>query len=229
MLSDKYFETMDSWQMETVLELAAVVFTVMQFLSGITICMTIRRKRDTNETSAFPFLAGLISCSLWLKYGILQRDSTLMIVNSIGLTLQILYVIFYYWHSSVKTQIKRQLLLTISILFSILIYLKFFTTDLLIASQTCGLLACGAGLIFCASPLASLAAVCKNKSTESLPFSLILSTFIVTSLWFLYGVVHSDYFIQIPNLLGACISAFQLFLFVIFPSSKTYPFTSSKE
>jgi len=93
--------------METVLELAAVVFTVMQFLSGITICMTIRRKRDTNETSAFPFLAGLISCSLWLKYGILQRDSTLMIVNSIGLTLQILYVIFYYWHSSVKTQIKR--------------------------------------------------------------------------------------------------------------------------
>uniref|UniRef100_T1JAX8 Sugar transporter SWEET n=1 Tax=Strigamia maritima TaxID=126957 RepID=T1JAX8_STRMM len=231
-LSDKYFESYVrlphydkkmgySWNLNDFVELTATIATILTFFSGIGICLTIKRKRDTTEVSAFPFLAGVINCSLWLKYGILQRDRTLMTVNSVGLFLQIIYAVFYYWYSSNKSYIKKMFLVTALILFPILLYLKYFATDLIVATQTSGLVACCASIIFCASPLAGLAVVCKTKNAESLPFTLILMTLVMSLLWFLYGVLHDDYFIQVPNVLGACLAAFQLFLFYIFPRHPT--------
>ncbi|XP_035216516.1 sugar transporter SWEET1-like isoform X2 [Stegodyphus dumicola] len=65
--------------------------------------------------------------------------------------------------------------------------------------------------------------VLKTKSTESLPFPIILASFIVTTLWFFYGFLKHDTFLQIPNAIGTMLSGFQLSLFAILPekSSKT--------
>lgn len=81
-----------------------------------------------------------------------------------------------------------------------------------------GLLCCVVSIVFFAAPLASLMHVIKVKSTESLPFPIILSTYIVSIQWFLYGYLLGDYFIQIPNLLGCLLSGFQLSLFYIYPA-----------
>ncbi len=81
-----------------------------------------------------------------------------------------------------------------------------------------GTLACISSLVFCGSPLASVSDVIKTKSTEKLPFLLILSSFLVTIMWFLYGFALNDAFIQVPNAIGALISGVQLYLFVIYPN-----------
>lgn len=198
----------------------ALICTVLQFLTGIQICLTIRTKGSTVDISAFPFIVGVVSCSLWLKYGILLNDRTLMTVNTIGLCLQITYTLYYYCNTVQKGMLHRQLMVAFGILFPILTYLKFWVPDLATMTSQAGLIACVAGVMFCASPLGGLAVVLKTKSTETLPFPLILSTLVVTVLWFLYGVLLHDYFIQIPNVLGACIAFLQLMLFVVFPSRK---------
>ncbi|XP_054715659.1 sugar transporter SWEET1-like isoform X2 [Uloborus diversus] len=58
--------------------------------------------------------------------------------------------------------------------------------------------------------------VFRTRSTETLPFSIIFATFVVTVLWFFYGILIQDFFIQIPNFLGALLSGFQLCLFAFF-------------
>ena len=59
------------------------------------------------------------------------------------------------------------------------------------------------------------------KSADSLPFPVILATFITSSQWALYGHLIDDFYIQVPNFLGSVLSAFQLALFIIYPSKKT--------
>lgn len=85
-------------------------------------------------------------------------------------------------------------------------------------SNTIGLLCCVASIIFCMSPLASLREVYRSKSTEILPFPLILSMFFVGGLWCLYGVIIDNTFIIYPNFLGFIIAGLQLLLFLIYPN-----------
>lgn len=83
-----------------------------------------------------------------------------------------------------------------------------------------GILCCLCSLLFCASPLTLVSEVIRTKSTEKLPFGLIFSSFLVTLLWFLYGYLTDDGFIQFPNAIGALISGVQLILFIVYPSKR---------
>lgn len=58
------------------------------------------------------------------------------------------------------------------------------------------------------------------KSTESLPFPIIMASLIVSSQWFAYGCLINDPFIQIPNFLGCVLSAFQLCFFLVYRSDQ---------
>jgi len=73
-------------------------------------------------------------------------------------------------------------------------------------------------MLLIASPLVSLGDVIRTKSTETLPFPLILSGTVVTFLWLLYGVIIKNPFIQFQNMMGFLLSASQLSLFAIYPS-----------
>lgn len=84
-----------------------------------------------------------------------------------------------------KSQLNRQVGILLSLLLAIHLYTRY-------SSEPEGLvapLASLASLIFCASPLAAVSEVIASRSTEKLPFALILSSFIVSSLWFSYGYV----------------------------------------
>lgn len=83
-----------------------------------------------------------------------------------------------------------------------------------------GLMCCLGSIIFCASPLVSLAEVFRTQSTDILPFPLIFTTFLVTGLWWLYGIIIQNSFVKYPNLIGFALSGFQLFLFIVYPSKR---------
>lgn len=83
-----------------------------------------------------------------------------------------------------------------------------------------GLMCCMGSIIFCAAPLISLTEVFRTQCTEVLPFPLILSTFLVTGLWWLYGIIIQNTFVQYPNLIGCGLASFQLLLFIVYPSKR---------
>ena len=78
-------------------------------------------------------------------------------------------------------------------------------------------------VMYCAAPLASVVTVVRSRSTESLPFYLILATIAMTGSWTLYGFIIEDMFVILPNLLGCLIASGQLLLFVIYQSSNIKP------
>lgn len=80
-----------------------------------------------------------------------------------------------------------------------------------------GLICCSASIIFCATPLVSLRDVFRMKSTETLPFPLILMMFFMGGLWTLYGLIIKDAFVAVPNAIGCSLATFQLSLFAVFP------------
>lgn len=90
-----------------------------------------------------------------------------------------------------------------------------------------GLLASGSSLVFCASPLATVSTVIRTKSTESLPFNFILSSFLVSCMWLYYGLLADIILVTIPNAVGALLAIIQLTLFVLYPSKPSKKVHSS--
>jgi len=211
--------SLSSENVKDLLGTSATLTTVLQFLTGCLICNSYIKKKSTGETSSLPFTSGLLSCSLWLRYGVLINENTVIFVNAVGVFLFSLYCISYYIFTVNKRRMAHQLLLVLLMITFSFVYSKFEPDDLQ-ASRLIGLLCCSVGVFFFASPLIKLKHVIVSKNTEVLPRPIIIASFFVTLQWFIYGYLIDDSFIQIPNFLGCILSAIQLALFVIYPSKE---------
>jgi len=205
------------------ISVTATISTIIQAMTGIMICVGIRKKGTTGDISGFPFLAGVLGCVLWLRYGLLIQDVTMILVNVICFLFQFSYSVIYYGFALPKRPFQKQIAAVFSMISLTMLYISM-ELDLEIAKFRLGLICCTTTIIFCASPLASLGDVLRTRSTESLPFPLILATAIVAGQWFLYGLTIHDPFVMVPNFVGCLISSFQLALFGFFPSSNQSKF-----
>ncbi|GFT20183.1 sugar transporter SWEET1 [Nephila pilipes] len=197
----------------------ATVCTVLSGLSGLPICLEYIRKGSTLNSSVLPFLAGMICTNLWLQYSVILNDSMLLTVNLITTLLQTMYVLCYFIITSNKKTTLQMFGIAIIFLFFTYIY-GFHVIGKNAAINTIGFMAAFSSIAASATPLANVSQILQTKSSESLPFPIIFSTFVVTTLWFIYGMLVEDSFIQIPNIIGAILSGFQLSLIVLYPSTK---------
>ncbi|KAF7288023.1 sugar transporter SWEET1 [Rhynchophorus ferrugineus] len=213
-------------QFKNILATSASVCAILQFSTGLLTARKIIHNKSTGDISAFPFVSGLLSTSLWLKYGFLIDDNSLIAVNTIGAIIFFSCVAVFFIYSIKKSNIARQFL--ISLLVLIIILMRIHRIDNVDESrQTLGFISSGVTILFFASPFASLYHVIKVKNTESLPFYLIASTFIVSLQWLVYGILLEDTFIQIPNFIGSLLSLIQLGLFIIYPSKNQKNYSNS--
>lgn len=60
-----------------------------------------------------------------------------------------------------------------------------------------GLSACSLTLLTIVAPMSKLLHVIRVKNTQCLPFPMILMSFFVSTLWFLYGMIVQDAFLQV--------------------------------
>ncbi|XP_071567509.1 sugar transporter SWEET1 [Temnothorax nylanderi] len=206
-------------EIKNVLALSASICTVLQFLAGVLVCKKYIRNGTTGDSSGLAFVTCFMSCSLWLRYGILIGDSFIISVNIFGTILQICYVLIHILYNVKRSTTIKQF--TVAICLVLLVYLySIYQRDKVLAERYVGFLSCSLTILFFASPLISLAHVIRMKSTESLPFPVIMASMIVSCQWFAYGCLLSDEFIQIPNFMGCILSAFQLSLFLIYPNKR---------
>ncbi|XP_035792669.1 sugar transporter SWEET1-like [Anopheles albimanus] len=197
----------------------ATVATVLQFLTGSIICRRYFKKKSTGDTSAVPFISGFLSCFMWLKYGVLTEESTLILVNFIGSALFLTYTVIFFLFCVNKREVVRQIMVVSCVILSATLYTTF-SADTERSVRVIGLLCCFLAVIFFASPLSTLAHVIRTQNTDSLPFPIIVASFFVCLLWTGYGVLINDLYVQIPNLLGGILAGIQLMLYVIYPKAK---------
>lgn len=86
------------------------------------VCQKFVEKGSTGNTSCFPFICGFLSCSLWLRYGFLINEESMIFVNTIGGTLFLAYCMTYLFYS-----IKKVIILVFNYKYLIVI---FISTDI---------------------------------------------------------------------------------------------------
>ncbi|CAB3242002.1 unnamed protein product [Arctia plantaginis] len=203
----------------------AVITTVLQFLSGVPVCKKYVNNKTTAEASPLPFICGILSCFLWLLYGLVKKDNVILLVNMIGITLMIAYTIVFYIYSFKKSTVLKLLLLTFLCMTIMIVYVNM-EEDYDLLRGRLGIMACFFTLITIVAPMSKLLHVCRVKSTECLPYPMILMSFFVSALWGLYGLIIEDDYLLRPNFVGTILAMSQLSLFVIYPNKASSPISA---
>lgn len=152
---------------------------------------------------------------MWLKYGLLTNENSIVLVNSIGAVLFFIYTIIYYIFTVNKTSMLRQVFLTMLVILGVIIYtnqddnyvrssfvlgdyaLINYFKETILKKIFLGIICCFVTVLFVAAPLSLLMHVIRVKNTDCLPFPLILMAFVVSLLWFIYGILIIDLFLQV--------------------------------
>jgi len=209
--------SMDDFDAKETVAVIASTCQIVQFLSGILVCRKFMKKGSVGDTSSFPFISGFLSSVLWCRYGKLIDDSAIILVNSAGAILMMMYILVYFNYTTRKNFLVKQLLCVIFCILGVFFYLHT-SNDLELAKEHLGYICCTVTFVFFGAPLLNLSHVIKTKSAESLPFPLILMSALVSFLWMLYGLLLQNSFVVVPNLGGFVLASFQLSLFVIYSS-----------
>jgi solute carrier family 50 (sugar transporter) len=69
-------------------------------------------------------------------------------------------------------------------------------------------------IMLISAPLFSLGEIIRNKSTEGLPFAIILSGTVVAASWLVYGIILRDNFIVVSYILRNLVSGFIIYIFI---------------
>ncbi|XP_060847341.1 sugar transporter SWEET1-like [Rhopalosiphum padi] len=245
---------MNGYDFEYALRVSASACTCVQFLSGLLICASFVKKGKVSNESVVPFVTGFLSCSLWLYYGMILVNSTLVSVNAFGCLLFAIYTWIYYRYTSKKKRVMHYVVSAIAVI-AWIVYITYSNvnqkqsktvssaevaavtpldiSDTSIISLTTndaidrvGLLCSLTTMLFFAAPFSNLIHVIRTKNTESMPLPLIVMTFLVSAQWLVYGRMLRDKFIMYPNAVGCMLSIIQLALFVIYPRRSTAPLTT---
>lgn len=196
---------------------AGNIFAFGLFVSPISTFRRILRNQSTEQFSGLPYMYALLNCLLCMWYGtplVSSNNVLVMTVNSVGAVFQLAYItLFIIYAEKVKKIRMLGLLLAVFGLCAIIVAGSLQITDSIMRRMFVGFLS-GASLIsMFASPLFIINLVIRTKSVEFMPFYLSLSTFLMSSCFFLYGLLNSDPFIYVPNGIGTILGIVQLVLY----------------
>ncbi|XP_041962716.1 sugar transporter SWEET1 isoform X2 [Alosa sapidissima] len=95
------------------LSCACIVFTVGMFSTGLTDLKKMRATQSADKIQFLPFLTTCLNNLGWLYYGLLKKDGTLIIVNTIGACLQTLYILAYCHYTKERRRALQQTLVMV--------------------------------------------------------------------------------------------------------------------
>ncbi|XP_018421372.1 PREDICTED: sugar transporter SWEET1 [Nanorana parkeri] len=202
------------------LSAACIGFTVCMFSSGLSDLRLMVSRQNVDNIQFLPFLTTDVNNLGWLYYGYLKEDWTLMTVNTIGASLQTLYMAAFIFYSPEKHHALSQILLALVVLVLGFLYFSLWTPDVAVRLNQLGLFCSLFTISMYLSPLADLAQIIRTKSTKCLSFPLTVTTLLASTSWVLYGRQLSDAYIMVPNLPGIVTSLLRIWLFWRYPQEQ---------
>ncbi|VDN18806.1 unnamed protein product [Gongylonema pulchrum] len=160
----------------------------------------------TDGISSAPFHMGFVSGQLWLQYGLLRQDKTVIFVNSVAASLYTFYLFYYFLMGPLATKKRclRIVLLEVLFLMAVHYYVHYSGSSLEMIRARLGLCCVIFNIVTVAAPLEALREVLRTRCTERMPLPLCLFTLLVTTEWFMYGVLIDDIYIKREVLRTRC-------------------------
>ncbi|KAM4662204.1 sugar transporter SWEET1 [Discoglossus pictus] len=199
---------------------ACIIFTLGMFSSGLSDLRLMVSKRSVDNIQFLPFLTTGLNNLGWLYYGYLKADGTLITVNTIGASLQTLYIVAFIAYAIDKRWLVYQVLVSLGVLLLGYSYFYIRIPDENDRLNQLGLFCSVFTIGMYLSPLADLAQIIRSKSTKCLSFPLTVATFLASTSWVLYGLYLSDLYITVPNFPGIMTSLLRFFLFWQYPADQ---------
>lgn len=192
-----------------IVPLSGPFFFLLLQISTIHTGYSIYRTKSIGMFSILPFLSLLVNCIVWLLYGLLKRELTMIIPNFIGVFVALICCIIYHINAKEKYQILYNYYNIVAIITVISLILSSLRLNFAL-----GVLGCLLSIAVSAAPLAVIKTVISEKSTASLPFGTSLILWVNGLSWMLYGLILNDPLVYLPNMLGLLLSSCQLLLFI---------------
>ncbi|KAH7682506.1 solute carrier family 50 (sugar transporter) protein [Dioscorea alata] len=199
---------------------AGNLFAFVLFVSPLPTFRRICQNKSTEQFSGLPYVYSLLNCLIVLWYGlpwVSQGVILVVTVNSVGALFHLSYsTIFIVFSENSKRFKMVGLLLAVFCIFALIIYvsLEFFHGSE--RQNFVGYLSIASLISMCASPLFIINLVIRTKSVEFMPFYLSLATFLMSISFFTYGMLLHDFFIYLPNGVGAVLGVVQLLLYAYY-------------
>lgn len=179
------------------------------FLSPVSTCRRICRKRSSEQFSALPYLAQLVESSWWALWAVAAGDRMEMLVcNMIGASFMAVYVVVFLALPSKEHRVKiycqsAVAFLLVGVAVTVAILVKDPDTIFGVSAMTLNILKY-------ASPLSVARRVIATQSVEYLPLPLTLASLACGICWGVHGLALEDVFIIVPNLAGILCSSLQI-------------------
>ncbi|KAF7104409.1 hypothetical protein CFC21_105309 [Triticum aestivum] len=153
------------------------------FLSHAPTLRRICKAKDVEEHKPDPYLATVLTCMLWVFYGlpIVHPNSILVVtVNGIGLVVELVYLIIFFIYSTNNKRLKMLAVLGIEAAFmaAVVVGVLHGVHTHEKRSMIVGILCVICGSVMYASNLTIMVRVIKTKSVEHMPFFLSLAIFL---------------------------------------------------
>lgn len=163
------------------LKCAGPIFFLGLQASSVQTAMKIIKEKSVGKLSPIPFLCLLTNSIIWTMYGVLKKDLTVLIPNASG-SLAGLGCALTYQRYSTQSNVM-QVLTSIFIITGCIALAGSRQTVLL------GTIGCILAIALSGSPLATIQTVIRDKSTDALPLTTSLVTWLNCISWFLYGTI----------------------------------------
>nr|GMC51570.1 bidirectional sugar transporter N3-like [Ipomoea batatas] len=108
------------------------IFSVFVFLAPVSTFIEIYRARSTMDFDSLPFILALLSCKLWMYYGFIQENATLLIIiGSIGVVVETTYILIFlvFATNQVRCQTLKEFFLCIGGFYLIFAVSWFLLSD----------------------------------------------------------------------------------------------------
>lgn len=193
---------------------AGVVVGIMLSLAPIpTFIDIVLHSKTTGGYTVAPYISAFMCCTTWLTYAIVAggSKSDLIPLNAVSFGIYSIYCGLFLFYSENKSKVIRVYMAAVGIL-AVVVCVAMFVKSLLLI----GIIATIANCLMFAAPLAVMNQVIKTRSVRYMPFLLSLMSLLCASVWLLWAILATDYFVLIPNALGTFFGIVQLILYGVY-------------
>nr|GMD61712.1 bidirectional sugar transporter N3-like [Ipomoea batatas] len=194
------------------------IFSVFVFLAPLSTFIEIYRARSTMDFDSLPYILALLSCKLWMYYGFIQENATLLIfISLIGVVVETAYILIFlvFATNQVRCQTLKEFFLCIGGFYLIFAVSWFLLSDEIRVSFV-GWISVAISVAHFASPIGIVLDVLITRSVEFL--KIYMSFFIALSaiMWLGFGFMLSDMCIVLLSIFAFLLGFIQSLLYVIY-------------
>ncbi|XP_055905067.1 sugar transporter SWEET1-like [Eupeodes corollae] len=195
--------------------------TTLHSVSKAVFLNDIRKRGTADGFSAFPFLGGIVMATLNLELSFILGDAALIRTNIIGLVINIVCLLIFYIYTSKqkRPQIRKQFTIAATIASACVIYVIFENPEKI--QTRLGYLLTVFFVLLLGLPLLRIRSIIRKKSSENLPFPMIVAGMAIGIMWLTYGISIKKRVLIYQNGLLVSLLSPQLVVCLIYPRTST--------